>query len=137
MWNVTLRSVERGWSAAGLLQPLWERYERGRDELAERVGTSGTVLSSINSGKRRLGLNLAKRLAAELRISLLELGAPAAVAQADGQSSALLRHLAQLAANDAEMLENQAAALELLEEIRAALEPPSSAGRTVPKRRPR
>lgn len=71
--------MQRGWSAEGLLQPLWSSYGNGdekarRDQLARAVGTSGSVLSSINTGKRQLGVNLGTRLAAELGVTLHDLG---------------------------------------------------------------
>lgn len=73
---VTLRRVQEGWKAKGLLRPYWLTYDGGRDALARAVGTSPTVLSSINSGRRNLGFDLGPRLAAELDISLVELGGP-------------------------------------------------------------
>lgn len=74
--------MERGWKATGLLKPLWSSYGEGdekarRDKLAAAVGTTGTVLSSINTGKRNLGWNLARRLATQLDVTPVELGAPA------------------------------------------------------------
>jgi transcriptional regulator with XRE-family HTH domain len=78
--DVTLRRVEKGWSAKGLLRPLWQEYPGKRDGLAEAVGTTPTSLSSINSGRRPLGKSLGGRLAEALGVSLLELGAPAEVA---------------------------------------------------------
>lgn len=68
--------MQDGWNAKGLLKPLWHQYSGGRDQLAADVGTSPTVLSSINTGKRQLGYGLGQRLAAALNVSLLELGAP-------------------------------------------------------------
>ena len=75
-----------GWDARGLLRPLWNQYEGGRDGLAEAVGTQGSVLSSINSGKRPLGHDLAGRLGAELGVSLAELGAPEEAADAESRT---------------------------------------------------
>ena len=65
-----------GWSAKGLIRPLWKNYPGGRDGLAKAVGSSGSVLSAINSGSRNLGLDLGQRLAKERGVTLLELGAP-------------------------------------------------------------
>lgn len=66
----------RGWSAEGLLRPLWHEYDGGRDGLADAVGTQGSVLSSINTGRRNLGLDLAQRLAGACGITLADLGQP-------------------------------------------------------------
>ena len=81
-----------GWSAKGLLKPLWQQYPGGRDKLAEQVGTTGSSLSGRNTGKVHLGHDLAERLAAELTrglgrpVSVLELGAPEDVADEHGQT---------------------------------------------------
>ena len=77
-----------GWYATGLLQPLWAKYPGGRDALAEKIGTTGNSLSARNTGSRTLGIDLASRLAEELDISLLELGAPEGLA--DDQASVTL-----------------------------------------------
>jgi len=74
--------AEPGWNAAGLLRPLWAGYPGKRDGLAAAVGTTGGVLSSVNSGKRNLGTSLAERLAVELGVTVFDLGAPAAAARA-------------------------------------------------------
>lgn len=89
--------MERGWSAKGLLKPLWQRYEGGRDALAAAVGTSGSVLSSINTGKRNLGLSLAGRLADELEVSVLDLGA--SLGEDDGRGVTLRDRLEELRAS--------------------------------------
>lgn len=68
--------AERGWDATGLLRPLWQTFPGKREGLAEAVGTAPETLSSINTGKRRLGKALGGRLANVLGVSLLELGAP-------------------------------------------------------------
>ena len=86
----------KGWSAKGLLLPLWQKYPGKRDALAEAVGTKGTVLSSINTGRRNLGYDLGPRLAEELGVSVLELGAPVGAADEAGKSIVL--HLEELAA---------------------------------------
>jgi hypothetical protein len=107
---VTLRSVERGWKATGLLKPLWSSYGEGdetarRDKLAAAAGTTGTVLSSINTGKRNLGWDLARRLAVELGITPVELGAPA---QEDDEKG--LRLVARLQALEARAARQERAA---------------------------
>ena len=98
----------KGWNAAGVLQPLWNRYEGGRDALAAAVGTSPSVLSSINTGSRNLGHNLAGRLADELGVTVLELGAP----NEEDQSPRVI--VAQV--------------IEQLERLLAQLPPPKRAG---------
>lgn len=103
-----------GWKATGLLRPLWNEYEGGRDGLAEAVGTQGTVLSSINTGERNLGHDLAGRLAAELGISLAELGAPQGE-MTDQESRTLLRRLQALEERVDEIAERTAGALSRLE----------------------
>lgn len=88
----------QGWDAKGILKPLWQEYG-GRDELAAAAGTTGTVLSAINTGyrDRKLGIVLARKLAAALDVSLAELGAPEAVAD-DPASRKIQDRLAELEA---------------------------------------
>lgn len=110
--NVTLRSVKPGWNAEGLLRPLWHSYEGHpelprREALAKAVGTSPSVLSQINTGKRPLGHDLGPRLAAELGVSLLELGAPEAVAD-DPASLKLRDRLEKLGTKVEYLLEREA-----------------------------
>lgn len=95
--------AQKGWKAKGLLQPLWNRYEGGRDALGAAVGTTGTVLSSVNSGKRSLGYDLAARLAAELHVTVLDLGAPEEAAAATRERRVIDR-LRQLEEADARLL---------------------------------
>ena len=104
---------QAGWSARGLLRPLWNDYEGGREGLAEAVGTSPTSLSSINSGERMLGRNLGKRLAAELGVTLAELGAPAEQAD-DPESQTLFHRLEKLEARVDEMADKTADSLDRL-----------------------
>lgn len=98
--------MQRGWNAEGLLQPLWERYDGSpelprREALAKAVGTSPTSLSSINSGDRNLGLKLGGRIAAELGVSVLELGAPVGALNGAGQT--LVDRLEQVEAKHDEL----------------------------------
>lgn len=113
----TLRRVAaKGWSAEGLLLPLWNEYPGGRDALAAKVGSTGGNLSSINSGKRPLGGELGNKLALELGVSLVELGAPGegegargrSIAQRLAEAEEALNHLGPLA----DRLAEQVAALE-------------------------
>lgn len=64
-----------GWSAQGLLEPLWKEIG-GRDELARRTGILGQTLSGYNTGKRPLGLINGRKIASALGVSLAELGGP-------------------------------------------------------------
>src|SRR4051812_17965450 len=98
--------AEAGWTAQGLLRPLWQDYPGGRDALADAVGTKGSVLSSINSGKRPIGHDLAGRLARELGVTLSEMGATEADA-ADPASRTLLGRLSALEDAVAAILEGQ------------------------------
>jgi len=128
--------AKKGWSAKGLLQPLWKRYPGGRDALAPAVGTKPNVLSAINTGKRPLGHDLGGRLAAELGISVLELGAPEAEADAAGRT--LLDRLEELAETVSEVLQNQEQGLALLAEILEALDSGREGAQARPtRRRPR
>lgn len=116
--------AKQGWSAKGLLQPLWTQYPGGRDSLAKAVGTKGADLSSRNSGRVMLGHDLGGRLAAELsrglrrEVSLLELGAPATEADEAGQ--AILDLLRELEATVATMKKTQAAILRRLRALERA-----------------
>lgn len=113
----TLRNVaEKGWSAKGLLQPLWVEYPGGRDGLAEKLGMDGGTLSSLNTGKINLGPKRGRRLAEELGVSLVELGSPGegedergrAIARRLAEAEAALNVLAPLV----ERLEARVAVLE-------------------------
>ena len=96
--------MQKGWDAKGLLRPLWLRYG-GRDRLAEAVGTTGSALSSINSGQRRLGLMLGRKLALALDVSLAELGAPLDLAEEGDTLIARLEALEEQVAQGFESLE--------------------------------
>lgn len=83
--------MNKGWHATGLLRPLWNAYGEGgdiakRDKLAAATGTTGSNLSAINSGKRRLGYKLGGRLADELGVTIFDLGAPREVDEQRGAS---------------------------------------------------
>lgn len=68
--------AERGWSAKGRLEPLWSRLKGRRDELADLTGIRGTMLSGYNSGKLKLGMRNAVKIADALGVSVYDLGAP-------------------------------------------------------------
>lgn len=76
--------MERGWDASGLLEGLWGRIG-GRDRLAELTGIQPGTLSGYNTGRLPLGLANARKIAAALEVSVLDLGAPeeAAVTRRD------------------------------------------------------
>lgn len=86
--------MQRGWSAKGLLRPLWQNYPGKRDGLAAAVGTDGGTLSGVNTGRLNLGLSLGRRLAAELGVTLAEIGAPPDV---DEEARSLVARLESLA----------------------------------------
>ena len=85
--------MNQGWNARGLLAPLWRKYPGGRDALALAVGTKPPSLSAINTGRRNLGWDLARRLSEELGVSVLELGAPSESEQGPRDVYALLETL--------------------------------------------
>lgn len=131
--------AQRGWDATGLLRPIWHQYG-GRDKLAAAVGTQGTVLSEVNSGGRRLGLDLAGRLASAAGVRLVDLGAPEGT---DADDLPIHVRLAKLGAAIDEILANQekglpaqARILADLQEIREALGLARSGKRAAPKRSP-
>lgn len=59
----------------GLLGDLWQKVG-GRDQLAAITGIRGSELSRYNSGKQRLGIRNAQRIADALDVTLAELGRP-------------------------------------------------------------
>lgn len=95
---VTLRSVATpGWNAKGRISPLYARFG-GREALAALVGISVTELSSLNSGKKNLGLSRATKIAEATGVTLEELGQPpeasvAGLAEFQEQLVALRRDL--------------------------------------------
>lgn len=116
--------MREGWSAKDLLKPLWHTYPGGRDALASAVGTTGTVLSSINSGKRNLGQDLGGRLAAELAITLPELGAPISASHpADLTLRQTLESLTEQVVRQGRLLERMSDELEQLQSEQAAPQP--------------
>ena len=113
--------AEKGWNAKGLLQPLWVRYPGGRDALAAKVGTTGNSLSARNTGTRNLGMSLGLRLADELGVSLLELGAPAESA-VDAASVTLASRLESLAGDLAKAARKQATMATEIRQLRARVQ---------------
>ena len=74
---------QKGWSAKGLIEVAWKRLDPPlRDELARRTGINAGNLSSMNTGQRNLTLPKAKVIAEASALSLVELGAPAELADA-------------------------------------------------------
>lgn len=67
------------WDATGLLEPVWKTLgvSDGRDELARLTGIPATSLSSVNTGKRPLTLDAARRISEATGVALSELGAEA------------------------------------------------------------
>ena len=112
--------AEKGWDAKGLLQPLWSKYPGGRDGLAEAVGTTGNSLSARNTGKRTLGLSLGTRLAEELHVSLLELGAPSGAVDEAGLT--LVDRLESLAVDLAKAVRKQTAMAREIRQLRGRVQ---------------
>lgn len=107
--------MQKGWKAAGLLQPLWGSVG-GRERLAEITGINTSTLSGINTGRLNLGPGNARKIAAALEVSVLELGAPIEAADEAGQT--LLDRLLELAAT----VDDQQTTIDLLEKRMAGLE---------------
>lgn len=105
--------------------------------MGNAIGTTGNTLSAVNSGSRRLGRDLARRLADELGISVLELGAPEE--EADEEGRFLLRRLDELAETVGDLLEGQkktkAELARLRSRIRKLEAPPATGASST--RRPR
>lgn len=80
------------WNATGRLIEHWGKVG-GRDGLARVTGIEPTTLSSYNTGKRRLGMRNAERIAEALNITVFDLGAPT-VEEIAEQSVAVLDRLA-------------------------------------------
>lgn len=91
-----------------------------------------TDINRVESGRLNLGPARLARVAAALEVSALELQ-PAA--EPDQRGWDLLDRLEELAKNDADLLENQAAQLELLKEIRDALGLQTATAHIAPIRR--
>lgn len=114
--------MRESWYATGLVEPLWQRLgvDDGRDELARRTGIPGTNLSSMNTGKRRMTMNMARRIVAQVPGStVLELGAPIRDADPAGQS--FLAHLEALAEKVAHLLNRDVAVTAELADVRTRL----------------
>lgn len=84
------------WTATGRLIEHWGKVG-GRDGLARATGIEPTTLSSYNTGKRKLGLRNAERIAAALDVTVFDLGAPTVEDIAE-QSVAVLDRLAAVEA---------------------------------------
>jgi len=89
------------WKATDRVKPVWQAWGKKhgvdkavRDEFAKAVGTSGTVLSSLNTGSTPMTMAMAGRIAKEGGVSVLELGAP--VAGVDERGQTLLDRLDEL-----------------------------------------
>lgn len=93
--------VQGGWSVEGRLAELWAAVG-GRDRLAELTGIRGPELSRYNSGKQRLGIKNAQRIADALGVSLKDLGQPDS-ADPPAELAALRREVATLMRRQAQM----------------------------------
>lgn len=68
--------MEKGWKATGLLEAVWARIG-GRDELARLTGIQAGTLSGYNTGRLRLGIANARRIADAIPgVTVFDLGAP-------------------------------------------------------------
>jgi hypothetical protein len=79
------------------LTPLYAKVG-SVDELARLVSAPRSSLSAVNSGKRNLGLVLARRLRDATGVSLVDLGAPEEVVAGDPPSRPVLDRLKALEA---------------------------------------
>lgn len=118
--------MERGWDAAGRLEPLWARLPGRRDELARLTGIKPTTLSAYNSGGRRIGMRNAQRIAEALDVSLYDLGAPYLPEGSAGLRLDDWLRLADLARRHPEAIEphRRAEAVALLRQMADDLEQP-------------
>lgn len=127
------------WDATGRLKPIWNNYGKPpyqRERLAEKVGTSPSVLSAINTGRRELGLPLAQRIVKATKVSLYDLGMPTEESGPPRQPLVLDR-LEELAARVIELERSQELILVDLDDARtrlAQLESVRGRPRTSPKR---
>lgn len=96
--------MQKGWNAKGLLTPLYKKHG-GRDGLAAKTGVPAGTLSRINTGAGNMGEDVAQRLVGPLKISVLELGAPAEMVDDKGRPA--LERLEELAAMLGDVLEHQ------------------------------
>jgi type II secretory pathway component PulM len=94
--------ADKGWNARGKIRPLWQQLDgpAKREQLAEISGVRATELSAHNNGKP-LGAAVAQKIIDGLAtrgitVSRLELGAP--IAEADEQGQTFLDLLAELRA---------------------------------------
>jgi transcriptional regulator with XRE-family HTH domain len=126
--------MERGWKATGLLKPLWGRVG-GRDGLAARTGIVAANLSGYNTGRLRLGLANAERIAQALQVTIYDLGAPASV-DSPGASTSVLDHLEEVRTVTADLLERSVKQDREIRRLRsrvAKLEAQREAGAVGPK----
>lgn len=92
--------MRAGFDAAGRLQAIYDLFDGGRDELAEKARVPPTNLSSINSGKRKMGEEVARRILAVAEVkraglTIFDLGARAEEAEAADEMS-VIDHLGSL-----------------------------------------
>jgi transcriptional regulator with XRE-family HTH domain len=123
--------VATSWDATGRLAPIWKKVG-GRDKLADRTGIQAPTLSGYNTGRLPLGERNARKIAAALEVSLLELGAPEATAD-DPASLTLVDRLTELV-EGAQLMAARIGDLEArLEQLEAR--PSRSSGGPAPRRK--
>ena len=98
-----------GWQAKGHLTAIYALFAGGSEELAAKSGIQRTNLSSINTGKRNLGEDVARRILAVQEVkarglTIFDLGAPEAAAETEEELS-VLDHL-RLLQDESERLAN-------------------------------
>jgi transcriptional regulator with XRE-family HTH domain len=76
--------VQRGWDVSPLLDDLLERRGWTQERLAEVTGIGRETVNGYATGRLRIGLKNAERIAAALGVTVLELGAPEAAAGEEG-----------------------------------------------------
>jgi transcriptional regulator with XRE-family HTH domain len=96
-----------GWDATGLLEKHWGKVG-GRDKLAAKTGIQGPTLSAYNTGRQKLGMRNAKKIARALKVTIFDLGAPTEAQVADGSVS-LVDRVAALEAAVAQLQGESAA----------------------------
>lgn len=74
---VTLRSVEKGWYAEGLLEPLWLELDPPTAKtLAALAGVNVQTLHNVNGGSKRIGIAAARKIAVATGRTIYDIGYP-------------------------------------------------------------
>jgi transcriptional regulator with XRE-family HTH domain len=89
-----------GWYVSEILPQLLADRGWTQEQLGDATGIARTDINLLCNGKKRLGLARARRIAAALDVTLLELGVPTA---SDPESNHLRARLATLEARAEEL----------------------------------